>query len=255
MRIEYQDGIDDYLMNRMSEEERRAFERKVADNAELREQLLFTSEVQRVTKSRNEKLAKMREWKYDFDIETVTAAAAVRRPATRIRRIVYWASGIAAVFVIGFFLMRKLYVAEDYSDTYCSPEICYAPADDMIEGITEDESDYDKIEQLICQKSYYNAQEIILEKYQDLMSDSMQLSVLAQSKVIDEKQEEIFTLNIKHKQDKLIWLRVQALLGLHQQAAALKLLDELRKKDGDYQQKADSLFLEILKENDRNPCE
>ena len=254
MRIEYQDRIDDYLMNRIPEEERRAFEKQVADNAELREQLLFTSEVQRVMKSRNEKLAKMREWKYDFDIETVTAAA-VHRPAARSRHLLYWASGIAAVFVIGFFLMRKLYVAEDYSDSYCSPEICYAPADDMIEGITDDESDYDKIEQLICQKSYYNAQDLILEKYQNLMSDSMQLSVLAQSKVIDEKQEEIYTLNITHKQDKLIWLRVQALLGLHQQAAALKLLDELRKKEGDYQQIADSLFLEILKENDRNPCE
>lgn len=46
MKKEYQDRIDDYLLNRMSETERHAFERELECDEELCDQLMFTKAVQ-----------------------------------------------------------------------------------------------------------------------------------------------------------------------------------------------------------------
>ena len=62
MKIGIQDRIDNYLMHRMSDEERLAFESEVKKNIELQEQLSFTEIVRQALNSRNDKLAKMREW-------------------------------------------------------------------------------------------------------------------------------------------------------------------------------------------------
>ncbi len=67
MKIDYQDRIDEYLLHRMSEEERLAFEKEVNSDKELQEQLSFTEDIQQVLKSRNEKLTKMAEWQNDYD--------------------------------------------------------------------------------------------------------------------------------------------------------------------------------------------
>lgn len=55
MKKEYQDRIDDYLLDRMTEEERRAFENDIENNKELREQMKFTEMVQGTLKSKVEK--------------------------------------------------------------------------------------------------------------------------------------------------------------------------------------------------------
>ena len=55
MKKEYQDRIDDYLLDRMNEEERRAFENDIENNMELREQMKFTEMVQGALKSKVEK--------------------------------------------------------------------------------------------------------------------------------------------------------------------------------------------------------
>ena len=55
MKKEYQDRIDDYLLDRMTEEERRAFENDIENNKELREQMKFTGMVQGALKSKVEK--------------------------------------------------------------------------------------------------------------------------------------------------------------------------------------------------------
>lgn len=49
------DRIDDYLLDRMNEEERRAFENDIENNMELREQMKFTEMVLRALKSKVEK--------------------------------------------------------------------------------------------------------------------------------------------------------------------------------------------------------
>ena len=47
MKKSYQDKIDDYLLDRMTEEERRAFENDIENDMELREQIKFTEMVQK----------------------------------------------------------------------------------------------------------------------------------------------------------------------------------------------------------------
>ena len=134
MKIEFQDRIDEYLLDRMSDEERKSFESDAAEDAELKEQLQFTETVQQATKSRNEKLAAMEVWKDDYvwEDERVAAASAAEyrptgsgynycpaptmeesrsMPRSSGRRIFYWISGLAAVFVVGFFLIQN----------YCCP--------------------------------------------------------------------------------------------------------------------------------------
>lgn len=55
MKKTYQDKIDDYLFDRMTEEERRALEEEIENNMELREQLKFTEMVQRALKNKDGK--------------------------------------------------------------------------------------------------------------------------------------------------------------------------------------------------------
>lgn len=93
MKIDFQEKIDNYVLGKMSAEDRDKFEKEVSQDKEKQEQLKLTQNVSTAIKSRNEKLAMMQKWEQE-------------RIASK-RKIMAWASsavGIAAVFAIGFFL-------------------------------------------------------------------------------------------------------------------------------------------------------
>ena len=93
MKIDFQEKIDDYVLGKMSAEDRDKFEKEVSQDIEKQEQLKLTQNVSTAIKSRNEKLAMMQKWEQE-------------RIASK-RKIMAWASsavGVAAVFLIGFFL-------------------------------------------------------------------------------------------------------------------------------------------------------
>ena len=259
MKIEFQDRIDDYLLDRMSDEERKSFESDTVEDAELKEQLQFTETVQQATKSRNEKLAAMEEWKDDYvweDERVAAASAAEYRPtgsgyeycpaptmesrrvgsSSPFKKIFYWASGIAAVFVVGFFLIQNLYVAN-------SP-VEYMPSPRMNDMTIRAGSDYSEIELLLSQKKYEDALDLIEEKYLAVQDDSLDI---VQDATIDAERKEYDMQIVKDKQDELKWLKAHALLGLSQQEIALRILDELRNEEGYYQMAADSLYNHIKK--------
>lgn len=259
MKIEFQDRIDNYLLDRLSDDERKSFESDAAENAELKEQLQFTETVQQATKSRNEKLAAMEEWKDDYvwEDERVAAASAAEyrptgsgydycpAPTTESRRvgnsspfkkIFYWASGIAAVFVVGFFLIQNLYVANSPNEYMSSPRM-----NDMTIRAGSDNSE---IELLLSQKKYDDALDLIEEKYLAVQDDSLDI---VQNESIDAERKEYDMQIVKDKQDELKWLKAHALLGLSQQETALRILDELRNEEGYYQMAADSLYNHIKK--------
>ena len=259
MKIEFQDRIDDYLLDRMSDEERKSFESDAAEDAELEEQLKFTEIVIRATKSRNEKLAAMAEWKDDYAWEDGRVAASPASSASPVRRIFYWVSGIAAVFVVGFFLIQNLSVGESNSlGNSQSPGV---------DGVAlRDGSDNSYIKLLLMQGNYKEALELIEEEYLAVKEDSLEIvhdlvSILCQSALavkedsleivhdgsIDAEQKEYDMQIVKDKQDELKWLKAHALLGLSQQETALRILDELRKEEGYYQMAADSLYNNIKK--------
>ena len=254
MKIEFQDRIDDYLLDRMSDEERKSFESDTAEDAELKEQLQFTETVQQATKSRNEKLAAMEEWKDDYvweDERVAAASAAEYRPtgsgyeycpaptmesrrvgsSSPFKKIFYWASGIAAVFVVGFFLIQNLYVAN-------SP-VEYMPSPRMNDMTIRAGSDYSEIELLLSQKKYEDALDLIEEKYLAVQDDSLDI---VQDATIDAERKEYDMQIVKDKQDELKWLQVHALLGLNQRSDALLLLEEIRRTEGRYKMVADSLY-------------
>lgn len=257
MKIEFQDRIDDYLLNRMTDEERQSFESEVADDAELRDQLAFTGSVQNTVKSRNEKLAAMEEWENDYqwkdEPEIEVAAAAEYRPTgsgysycpapsrmdekavrrTPTRRILYWISGIAAVFVVVFFLFQNLYVYD------AAPDIATSP----MEATMRSGGDFSEIETLLKQEQFNEALAKIEQEALVLKDDSTRLS---QDITLDEEKAAYKMLEIQAQQEELTWLKVQSLLGLGRKEDAIVLLDKLRQSDGAYQQSADSLY-QILK--------
>ena len=153
MKIKYQDRVDEYVLHRMSYKERKVFEQDVDCDEELNDQLSFTKDVQQVLKSRNEKLAKMNKWQkediregYDIDMAEFRSG----------RSIIYWLSGIAVVFVIGFFAFQKFNMTEQLSS-----DVPYVNNSNITfsgnSTTFHDGSDYAELELLISQKKYKEA--------------------------------------------------------------------------------------------------
>ena len=138
MRLDYQDSIDRYLLNRMSDKERKSFEAKCAEAPELKNQLEHTRKVRMAISARSRILEQVQKWDEEYEAEEQAAKGKTaeeksikvvmdktakiaelkatkfteekdeRKNARKKRLYVYWLSGIAAVFVIGFFLYPTL---------------------------------------------------------------------------------------------------------------------------------------------------
>ncbi len=234
MKFEYQDDIDDYLLNRMSEEQQLAFEKEINRNPELQEQLDFTKNSVRALKSRNDKLAALKEWEKDY----------VWKEQRHKHIQLYWISGVAALFIVTFFIILKPNIKEDLRDPN-AVEFEFTPFD---VNTIKNSSDYSDIESLLKGKSYKKALESIEKEMQLLKSDSTNIG----SKFVFNYEEyQTKMLNIRKKQDELCWLKVYALLGLNNTKQALLILDELRHRDGLYQIPSDSLY-NLLKSDGMN---
>ena len=119
MKKDFQDRIDEYILSRMSDEDKAQFEVEINQNESKREQLEFTKNVKSAITSREDKLARMRMMKRKYDYDHYQVAASMQPTGTDDRcyvpapqhaekkfakRICWWASGIAAVLVIGLFV-------------------------------------------------------------------------------------------------------------------------------------------------------
>lgn len=113
MNIEYQEIIDNYVLGRMTAEERKSFEEELTINQELREQYKFTLQVKNAITSRQEKLKLLKFWKEHYPTErqyrpTGTDFDSGKYPPyhSSPKKKIVWLSGIAAVLIIGFFALR-----------------------------------------------------------------------------------------------------------------------------------------------------
>lgn len=256
MNINNQDRIDNYLLNRMSDEERKAFEADVAKDTHLKEQMTFTKNVMNAIKSRNEKLAMIKEWQNDYvwKSETDEIDSAIEshisdrnnynRPSIKDsqkahysskKQILYWASGIAAVVIAGFFLFHNLYMTETKNEFSTLPM-----------GITNLRagSDYSDIELLLNQKKYEEALSLIEQETNSLRGDSVEIF---QDLSIDLEKRDFKLQEVRMQQEDLKWLKIYALLGINNQHDAFRLLDEMRQEEGYYQMAADSLYNHLKK--------
>ena len=236
MKFDYQDKIDDYLLNRMPDEERLAFEKEVCENAELRKQLEYTRSVLEAVTSRSEMLAAMREWENDYQWENERVAVAYsanESPRPVKKRLLYWISGVAAVFVVGLFLLLR---------PTDSPSVSNPIPDVILTDSYRGGKDYSVINDKLQQKEYEEALAYIELEADSIRIDSIEI---IKDQAIDNEELEYEMILIKERQDELRWLKVLALIGLNRQEEALSLLDELRNAECDYKQQADSLYIQL----------
>lgn len=122
MKKDFQDRIDEYILGRMSDENKAQFEAEVNQDESKREQLEFTKDVKSAITSREDKMAKLKMMQRMYDREHQQVAASMRATGTDdcqyspapqnvekkkpTKRIWWWASGIAAMLVIGLFIVN-----------------------------------------------------------------------------------------------------------------------------------------------------
>lgn len=160
MKFENQDIIDSYVRGDMTAEERLAFENEVQNNEELRDQLEYTQEVKCLVSSRQEKMRLLKQWEEEYRLEEEQVAAVQYRPTgtedycpspkyqattkpTSKKRL-YWISGIAAVLVIGFFVVSPLFIFNSTGSSdeqFRGDDEVFAPCD----SISTDSIDNDSI--------------------------------------------------------------------------------------------------------------
>lgn len=266
MNIDIQDKIDNYLLNRMSTDERQKFEQEVETNEELKEQLEFSRLVHVALKDRGEKLAKMAQWEQeelaassDENEEQTTPAVA----ANSWRKYLYWCSGIAAVFIVGFFLFSTMHMGTGNQSI-----------GDMGGTVLRGGSaHHDRIKEMLTKGDYRSALALIEEEELEVLKERDMLEDRGNASTIDDldspskstvscedssKDDDIFMASAEddyNDQKEIIeadlyvlrWLKAQALIGCGEKEKAIIVLDALRMQKGYYQLKADSLYQELKK--------
>ena len=122
MKKDFQDRIDEYILGRMTDEDKAQFEAEINQDESKREQLEFTRDVKGAISSRADKMAKLKMMQRMYDREHNQVAASMRATGTDdcqyspapqnieekkpSKRIWWWASGIAAVLVIGLLVVN-----------------------------------------------------------------------------------------------------------------------------------------------------
>lgn len=241
MKIEFQDSIDRYVLNEMSAKERADFEKQVAKDVELQEQLRFTQQVNTAIKSRNAKLEKMKMW--ESDVIRVRARCS-ERPRERAvmspssKKPLLWISsitGIAAIFVFGYFLFTPTSSSPD--DVNMAPQMWI----DSYRG----SNSLQQIAGLMNQKEYEKALAAIAaeEKSLNLKEQELSDSVLFGTMSGEEIEAMNYERNLlKNMQYDLNWMKANALLGLGRKKEAIALLEMLKTEEGEHRMQADSLY-------------
>lgn len=249
MKVEYQDRIEDYLLNRMSDADKLAFENDLEKDAELRDQYEFISMVKTALmlenidkdadewtkgyKERKNVLYKSTGSGYERNIiEPMHRQTTSAPPRSSNRKLIYWISGIAALFIVGFFLFNNLYFNEDADMTF-SPRPQGVSTIRGIDATTEN---------LLAKADYQGALGRIDSLEVEIAMKQMEIEREKDSRGAEQdrlayKQEELMM-----KQEELSWLKVQALLGLNRKEEAMALLNKIRNSESEYKEQADSLY-------------
>lgn len=279
MDIRFQDKIDNYLLNRMSIEERHEFEQELETNAELKEQLEFSRLVQAAIKDRGDKLSQIAKWEQEEPeqlIEQDDEQSNSVVPVKSWRKYLYWSSGIAAVFVVGFFIFSTMKYsssdggspsfADSYGNVYRGGSANNSRIIEMLEkgeyhealALIEDEEAevLHELDLLMYEKVQDNKIDDTKDKPNDkprgskspkkpeIVTDDGSYDTYTSAAEDFEYEKEI----IEDELHRLQWLKAIALKGCNKREEALSVLDDLRKIKGEYQLKADSLYKKLKNE-------
>lgn len=248
MKIEFQDAIDRYVLNEMSAKERADFEKQVAQDAELQEQLKFTQQMNTAIKSRNAKLEKMKEWE-DGDIRL--RACCSERPRERTvmspssKKPFLWISsiaGIAAILAFGYFLFTP--TSSSPGDVYMAPQMSV----DSYRG----SNSLQQIAGHINQGEYEKALAEIEKEEKSMKAKEEEWSEAVSSGTMSEEETEALNYEwevLKDMRYDLNWMKANALLGLGREEEAMALLEKLKAEKGEHRMQADSLYSVFKKWN------
>lgn len=219
-----QELIDRYIKDEMPAEERRQFEKLLSEDAELQEQYEFTRQLQEALKSRMEKINLMKQWE-DEDAEPAVQKVGHRKTLWRI------VASVAAVVLVSV----SLYM-------YMQPSgVEMPPLNESYGDVYRSSGELSQVKDLILEKRYAEALQMIdsLEKWTQVDEKNG-----VKANMSNEERERIqYEREVERQEaDRLKWLKVYALMGLDRREEALQLLDELRRWNGIYQRKADSLY-------------
>lgn len=241
MKIEFQDAIDRYVLNEMSAKERADFEKQVAQDAELQEQLKFTQQMNTAIKSRNAKLEKMKEWE-DGDIRLRVCCSERPRERTVMspssKKPFLWISsiaGIAAILAFGYFLFTP--TSSSPGDVYMAPQMSV----DSYRG----SNSLQQIAGHINQREYEKALAEIEKEEKSLKAKEEEWSETFSSGTMSEEETEAMNYEwevLKDIRYDLNWMKANALLGLGREEEAMALLEKLKAEAGEHRMQADSLY-------------
>lgn len=163
MDIRFQDRIDDYLLNRMDDADKKVFLQEVEQDEKKKEQLEFTKNVKDSICSREEKLQALAQFQRRYEDERKPAAlrptgtesatcyqtapvAPNGMPVQSKKRTWLWISGIAAVLLVGFFAIKPMFMDESSPDYNNMPMEQIRGGDDVFDSLAPaDSTDNDTI--------------------------------------------------------------------------------------------------------------
>lgn len=269
MKIEYQDRIEKYLQNRMSDTDRLTFEQDLEKDVELREQYEFVSLVK--TSLMLENIDKdVNKWSkaYKEREEQERVAVSYRPIGTDYRyyapgrpidlhvmlrslgrKILYWVTGIAAVLIVGVFVFKQYSILYSPSSTEIAKETTYYPNYSPLNkdgNISFKERSQMDIESHIAEGDYSKTLAQIEKDEAEIKQDLMRLERDIYSRGesyenTDEKHD-----SLENKLSQLFYWKAKALIGLDRKDEAVILLDEIRHSESNYKKQADSLY-KVLK--------
>ena len=232
MKLEIQDRIDLYVTGRMTEEERLAFEEDMSKDTELKEQTEFTLSVSKSLKRRNDKMERMKGFKKDYEEN----ADKHETPSVHVRnkfKFFYWASSIAAVLVVGFFIMKSRNTTSDGMAF---------PVELAVENSRGGGEILNKIKQLIENKKCDEALTEIEKQWNEI---SNEIDKVKKDQTIGRDEKEYTIDSMNSDLESLNYLKAHALLRLGKIDEAKALLDDISNKEGAYKEKAESLYNKI----------
>ena len=157
MKKDFQDRIDEYILGRMTDEDKAQFEAEVNQDESKRERLEFTRDVKGAISSREDKMAKLKMMQRMYDRKHQQVAASMQATGTddcqcssapqyaetkSSKRIWWWASGIAAVVVLGLFVVNPFGSDTLPTPSGFSPSFKGSP-NEMIRGEEDDVFDFE----------------------------------------------------------------------------------------------------------------
>ena len=231
MGQDIQDRIDQYLLGQMSEMDCLTFEQELEKYQDLKEQFEFTQKVKEAVTSRNKKLAQIREWKDTYDTNHMGNTRDDEDSRNSKRLYIYWISGIAALFVVGFFLFSPF--------VFETKEGVGRPIYVTVSNLRNGE-DNTEIAKTINEGHYDLALSKIEEKVKKLESEILQTE---QEKANMDEEEYSYLKEVHEIQmDELKLLKAYALFGLKRNKEAKSILDGIRQRESKFKAQADSLY-------------